>query len=110
MREQLARSGLAGTSFAENILSQEQGTNAARTGAIPSDMTQAFIGQAIPQLGGQAGRASGAIAGAGGLQNTQAGTQTPSFWDFFTQGLQAGGSAGAGLGGYGLGFTPFAGA
>jgi hypothetical protein len=110
MREQLARSGLAGTPFAETIMSQQQGADSARTGAIPAEAAQSFIGQAIPQLEGQAGRAAGAISGAGGLQNTQTGTSTPSFWDFFSQGLQAGGSVGTGLGGYGLGFTPFAGA
>ena len=91
LREQLARSGLAGTPFAQTIMAQQQGTDAARTGAIPAEATQAFIGQAVPQLEGQAGRAASAIGGAGGLQNTTTGTQTPSFWDYFTQGLQAGG-------------------
>jgi hypothetical protein len=95
LREQLARSGLAGTPFAETIMAQTQGGDAARTGAIPAEATQAFIGNAIPQLEGQAGRATSAIGAAGGLQNTTTGTSTPSFWDFFTQGLQAGAPLGA---------------
>jgi hypothetical protein len=95
LREQLARSGLAGTPFAETIMAQTQGGDAARIGAIPAEATQAFIGQAVPQLEGQAGRAAGAIGTAGGLDNTTVGTQTPSFWQYFNQGLQAGGQIGA---------------
>jgi hypothetical protein len=76
-------------------MAQTQGSDAARTGAIPAEATQAFIGQAVPQLEGQAGRAAGAIGTAGGLNTTTTGTSTPSFWDYFMQGLQGGGAAAA---------------
>lgn len=99
LREQLGRSGLAGTPFAETIMAQQQGADSARTGAIPAEATQQFISQAIPQLEGQAGRTTGALSAAGGLDNTQQGTQTPSFWDFFTQGLQSGAPLGFALAG-----------
>jgi hypothetical protein len=95
LREQLARSGLAGTPFAETIMAQTQGGDAARTGAIPAEATQAFIGQAVPQLEGQAGRAAGAIGTAGGLNTTTTGTSTPSFWDYFSQLAASGAQASA---------------
>jgi hypothetical protein len=95
LREQLARSGLAGTPFAETIMAQTQAGDAARTGAIPAEATQAFIGQAVPTLENQASMGASAITGAGNLNRTTTGTSTPSFWDYFMQGLQGGGAAAA---------------
>jgi hypothetical protein len=95
LREQLARSGLAGTPFAETIMAQTQGGDAARTGAIPAEATQAFIGQTVPTLEGQANAGTSAIGTAGGLNNTTVGTQTPSFWDYFAKLASSGGQAAA---------------
>lgn len=97
LRQRLAQSGLAGTPFAQSIMAQEQGTNNARTGAIPAEATQAFIGQAVPTVlnAGQAG--VGALGTAAGLDINTKSTSTPSFWDMFNQGLSAGGLAFAGI-------------
>lgn len=87
-------------------MAQEQGTNNARTGAIPAEATQAFIGQAVPTVlnAGQAG--VGALGTAAGLDINTKSTSTPSFWDMFNQGITSGASLGSSLGS--LGYQPFA--
>jgi len=96
LRQRLAQSGLAGTPFAQNIMAQQQGTDNARTGAIPADATQAFISQAVPTVLNEGNAGIGALGTAGGLDINTKSTSTPSFWDTFMQGAGIGATAFAG--------------
>lgn len=88
----MAQSGLAGTSFAQALLQEDASQGGQAVANIPAEATSAFVGQAVPQVLGMGRAGVGAIGQAAGIDRTT--TSTPSFWDFFNQGLSAGAQAG----------------
>lgn len=99
-QEALARAGLANTSFGQRILGDQEMAGAQKTAEIPANIASQFI-SAVP---GTSGTGVGAASAAAGADRTF--TQTPSFWDLFTQGLQAGGGYGQEFGAAGAGASP----
>ena len=96
LKNQLAQSGLANSSFGTAILGQNQEQAGQQIAAIPSQITNDFLQRGAPTV---IGAGTGALTTAAGL-NTQSNTQfTPGFWQMFTQGL---GASSQGLG-YGVG-------
>src|SRR5271157_3737201 len=99
LKNRLSSSGLLNTSIGQEMIAnfaQEQGQE---TAAIPSRMSDARIASAVgPALGLTNVGISGTEAAAG-LTATSTTTTTPSFWDTFMQGTQAGGQVAAGSGG-----------
>lgn len=92
LRQRLAQSGLAGTSFAQALLQEDASQGGQAVANIPAEATSAFVGQAVPQVLGMGRAGVGAIGQAAGIDQTT--TSTPSFWDFFTKGLSAGAQTG----------------
>src|SRR5713101_3586198 len=90
LRQNLARSGQGNSAFGEAELSEanmQAGNEIANT---PEEMIMSFI-QGAPGFALGTGKlAEGAMAGAGGLQNTQNTQTTPGFWDLFMQGMESG--------------------
>ncbi len=96
LRQQIAQSGLAGTPFASEILGQNQETAGQQIGAIPSTITSNFLSQGVPTV---VGAGTNALNTAANLDTSS--YTTPSFWDYFLQGLgSTSQGAGSGIGAY----------
>ena len=90
LRNQLAESGLANSSFAKDILGENEMTGTQQIASMPANITDSFLGRAIPAV---VGSGTSAIQEAARLNTTT--NTTPSFMDFFLQSLQAGEQGGA---------------
>ena len=93
LRQQLAQSGLANSSFAQEILGENDMQGSQQIANMPADITSSFLGRAIPTV---AGSGQNALNTAANLNTTQ--TTTPGFWEMFMQGLSAASPAAGGLG------------
>jgi hypothetical protein len=79
------------SSFGQQILAQEQMAGGQQIASLPANMTEQFLSGAVPTVTGFAGTGTQAVGTAGGLSLQR--TSTPSFWDYFMQGMQAAGPA-----------------
>lgn len=105
IRQQLAQSGLAGSSFGNAILSAYEGDTGQTISGIPSREATAISDRGLGMAGNLAGMGIGGVGRAAGIDTKTTGTQTPSFWDMFMQGMAIGSNAAAGGAGMGGG-TP----
>jgi hypothetical protein len=97
LRNNLAQSGLSGSSFAQEILGQNQMQAGQNIAAIPSTITNDFLAHGAPTV---IGAGTSALSQAAGLNVSGGWTNTPSLWANILQGLQAaGGGGGSGGGG-----------
>ena len=106
LKNQLASSGLSGSSFEQEILGSDQASGSQHIAALPTDITQNFLKTGIPTVSGIGSGGVNAIATAGAQTPTTQSTSTPSFLDFLQQGLLTGNELGnplAAKGGGGLG-------
>lgn len=92
LRQNLARTGLGGSSFGQSEIDQAQMQAGESANQTPAQMVMQFIQGAPGFAQGLASDATGNIAAAGNLDQTTNTTSTPSFWDTFMQGLQGGGA------------------
>lgn len=95
LKNNLASAGLADTSMGQEILGQNREQAGQAINAIPANTTDAFLGRGVPAV---VGAGTGALSTAANLDTTTA--STPSFWQYFMQGLggeqqAAGAAAGA---------------
>lgn len=100
MRQNLARTGLGGSSFGEQELDTAQTAAGDEANQIPANMIMQMI-QGAPGFATNLSRGATAnYEAAGGLDQTRQTTYTPSFWEQFMQGFGGGGfGAGAFAGG-----------
>jgi hypothetical protein len=82
-QEALARSGLSGSAFGQQILADLSMKGGEDIAAIGPNAAQQFISGAS----GVTGQGIGALGTAGGLTRKE--TSTKSFWDIFNEGLAA---------------------
>lgn len=93
LRNQLAKSGLANSSFANQILGENEMSGTSQIANMPANITQDFLGRSIPTV---TGAGTGALGQAASLDTTS--KFTPGFWEMFMQGLQSASPAAGGLG------------
>lgn len=90
LRQQLAASGLAGTSFGNALIEQEQMTGNSQVSQIGPNTAASLISSGVPTVAGIAGE-GGSLAGtAAGLDTTTTQESTPSFIDSLLAGVNAG--------------------
>ena len=93
VRQNLARTGLAGSSFGESELNQANIAAGEQANMTPAQMIMQFIQGAPGFAQGEANSGIGALSSAASTDYTT--TSTPSFWDQFMQTFQAGGQFGS---------------
>jgi hypothetical protein len=100
LKNQLSQSGLANSSFGQEILGQSSMNAGQQIGALPTTLTNDFLARGVPAV---AGMGTNALSTAAQLNRT--GTLTPSFWDQFQQMLKIGLDPGGvfGTGGFSMG-------
>ena len=105
LRQQLAQSGLANSSFAQEILGENDMQGTQQIANMPADITSSFLGRAVPVV---AGTGTNALNTAANLNTTS--TWTPGEFEQFIMAMQAGQQVGsqaaAGSGGGGAGGGP----
>lgn len=92
LKNHLAQSGLLNSSFGQQLLGEEQTSTGQQIADIPSADTNQFLSMAVPTVAGYSNLGLGAESAAAGSDYTQ--SVTPSFWEMFQQGLNAGASGG----------------
>jgi hypothetical protein len=99
LKNQLSEGGLANSSFGQQLLGENAEEGGQSIAAIPSDVTNAFLGKAVPTV---ANAGTGALNTAASLDTSS--WSTPSFMQYFMQGLGATSQGvGAGVGAYAAG-------
>lgn len=88
LRQQLAASGLAGSSFGNAILGEEQEQSGQQIGGIPSSIAENFISSGVPGVTGAIGTGVSAIGGAASADTTT--ESTPSFMQYLLQAANVG--------------------
>ena len=104
LKNQLGESGLANSSFGRQILGGSAEGAGQGINALPINMTNQFLGKAIPAV---AGMGTNALSQAASLNVSGKTTSTPSAWESFMQavhfGLDPAGVEGGANGGMGKG-------
>lgn len=90
LREELARSGLGGSSFAQSILAQNRSSEGQKIADTPSNVTGEFLRGAVPITTGFGQTGLSGFEAAAGADHTTTGTSTPSFMDMFASMFQSG--------------------
>lgn len=101
LKNQLAESGLANSSFGQEILGNQQMEAGQQIASIPTTMTNDFLARGVPTVAGFGTNALGLAA-----QLNTARSYTPSFWDMFLQGVQADAGIGKSVGAAAAGGGP----
>jgi hypothetical protein len=89
----LGQSGLAGSSFAQQILGENQMQAGQNIAGIPSTMTNDFLARGVPTV---VGAGTNALSTAASLNTTSRGQFTPSLFNDLLQGFTGGKGGGSG--------------
>ena len=87
LKNQLGESGLANSSFGRQILGGSAEGAGQGINALPINMTNQFLGKAIPAV---AGMGTNALSQAAGLNTSGKTTTTPSAWQSFVSAMHVG--------------------
>ena len=92
LKNHLAESGLLNSSFGQQLLGEQESTTGQDIAGIPTAENDRFLSMAVPTVAGYSNLGLSAESAAAGSDYTS--SMTPSFWEMFQQGLNAGAQSG----------------